>query len=125
VRYENIIDTITVPPCVGAAEYRNNKESFHDYDTDVEIFHTASVAHPKSAIPICHHEMVDRADLILCCIERGKGGIWRMPHYVIKQEKAVINLAYDEALRKISNIYSEIIANAMILYYNEAITFET
>ena len=75
------------------AEYLNNEESYHDYYSDVEISYAASVAHPKAAIQIRNREMVDRADLILCCIEREKGGAWQTIQYAIKQGKTVINLA--------------------------------
>ena len=75
------------------AEYLNNEEYYHDYYTDVEISHAASKAHPKSAIQIRNREMVDRADLILCCIERENGGAWQTVQYAMKQEKTVINLA--------------------------------
>ena len=75
------------------AEYLNNENYFHDYYTDVEISHAASVAHPKSAIQIRNCEMVDRADLIICYIEHEKGGAWQTVEYAIKQGKTVINLA--------------------------------
>ena len=75
------------------AEYLNNEDSFHDYYTDVEISYEASKAHPKAAIQIRNREMVDRADLILCCIEREKGGAWQTVQYAIKQGKTIINLA--------------------------------
>ena len=75
------------------AEYLNNKKYFHDYYTDVEISHAASVAHPKSAIQIRNREMVERVDLIICYIEREKGGAWQTVEYAIKQGKAVINLS--------------------------------
>ena len=77
------------------AEYLNNKESFHDYYTDIEISHAASIAHPKSAIQIRNREMVDRADLVICYIEPEKGGTWQTVEYAMKQGKTVINLAED------------------------------
>ena len=77
------------------AEYLNNENYFHDYYTDVEISHAASVAHPKSAIQIRNREMVDRADLILCAIERESGGAWQTVQYAIKQGKTILNLAED------------------------------
>ncbi len=40
--------------------------------------------------------MVERADLILCCIEREKGGAWQTVRYAMKQGKDVINLANDD-----------------------------
>ena len=77
------------------AEYLNNENYFHDYYTDVEISHAASVAHPKSAIQIRNREMVDRADLILCAIERESSGAWQTVQYAIKQGKTILNLAED------------------------------
>ena len=78
------------------AEYLNNEDSFHDYYTDVEISYEASKAHPKAAIQIRNREMVDRADLILCCIEQKNGGAWQTVQYAVKQKKTIINLADNE-----------------------------
>ena len=75
------------------AEYLNNEESYHNYYSEVEISYEAFKAHPKAAIQIRNREMVDRADLILCCIEREQGGAWQTIQYAIKQGKTVINLA--------------------------------
>lgn len=75
------------------AEYRDNEESFHNYYTDIEISHTASIAHPKSAIQTRNREMVDRADLVICYIEHKNGGAWQAVAYAMKQKKAVINIA--------------------------------
>ena len=75
------------------AEYLNNENSFHDYYTDIEISHAASLAHPKSAIQIRNREMADRVDLIICYIKRKRGGAWQTVEYAIKQGKTVINLA--------------------------------
>ena len=75
------------------AEYLNNENSFHDYYTDIEISHAASLAHPKSAIQIRNREMADRADLIICYIKRKRGGAWQTVDYAIKQGKTVVNLA--------------------------------
>ena len=61
-----------------------------------EISYAASKAHPKAAIQIRNREMVERADLILCCIEREKGGAWQTVRYAMKQGKDVINLANDD-----------------------------
>ena len=77
------------------SEYVNNQENYEDYYSEVEVSYEASKAHPKSAIQLRNREMVDRADLILCCIEREKGGAWQTVQYAIKQGKTVINLAED------------------------------
>lgn len=75
------------------AEYRDNQASFEQYYSEIEISSAASIAHPKSAIQIRNREMVDRADLILCCIERKSGGAWQTIKYAQAQGKKVINLA--------------------------------
>ena len=75
------------------AEYINNIECFDDYYTDVEISYKASKSHPKSAIQKRNREMVDRADLIICCIEENTGGAAKTIKYAYKRNKAVINIA--------------------------------
>ena len=75
------------------ADYLNNVEYYEEYYSEIEISHAASVAHPKAAIQIRNREMVDRADLILCAIDREKGGAWQTVQYAIRQGKTVINLA--------------------------------
>ena len=75
------------------AEYLNNETYFHDYYSDVEISYAASKAHPKSAIQIRNREMVDRADLIICFVERNSGGAYKTIEYAKKQNKIVVNLA--------------------------------
>lgn len=77
------------------ADYLNNVEYYEEYYSEIEISHAASVAHPKATIQIRNREMVDRADLILCAIERESGGAWQTIQYAIKQGKTVINLAED------------------------------
>lgn len=74
------------------AEYRNNRDSFFRYYNEVEISSAASAAHPKSAIQLRNREMVDRADLILCGIERKSGGAWQTLKYAQAQGKKIINL---------------------------------
>ena len=75
------------------AEYLNNEASCHNYYTDIEISSSATSAHPKSAISIRNREMVNRADLVICCIEHMSGGAWKAVQYAMKQGKEVINLA--------------------------------
>lgn len=78
------------------AEYLSNEKSFHAYYTDVEVSHTASTAHPKSAIQIRNREMVDRADLIICYIAHKNGGAWQTVQYAARHGKTIINLAHYE-----------------------------
>ena len=75
------------------AEYLNNKEYYHKYYSNVEISYAASKAHPKSAIQIRNKEMVDRADLVICYVEKYNGGAYKTMQYALEQNKQVINLA--------------------------------
>ncbi len=75
-----------------SAEYLNNKETFEDYYSEVEISAEAVRAHPKTAIKVRNCEMVDRADLIICYIEQPSGGAYEAVKYAIEQGKTVINI---------------------------------
>lgn len=77
------------------AEYRDNEDAFHNYYDDVEVCSASAGGHFKGAHQTRNREMVDRADLILCYIERENGGAWRTVQYAMKQGKTVINLAED------------------------------
>ena len=94
-RYRDDNSSLVLVLPYARAEYLNNEESFHNYYSEVEISYEASKAHPKAAIQIRNREMVDRADLILCAIERQSGGAWQTVQYAIKQGKPTINLAKD------------------------------
>ena len=74
------------------AEYLNNQESYEDYYDEVEVSFATSKAHPKAAIQLRNREMVDRANLILCCIDHKSGGAYQTIRYAEKQGKKVINL---------------------------------
>jgi len=75
------------------AEYQNNQENFHSYYSEVEICEESSGKHFKSAIQIRNQSMIDRLDLIICCIERETGGAYQSVQYAIKKNVDVINLA--------------------------------
>ena len=75
------------------AEYRDNKEYYLDYYDEVEICSKSETAHPKSAIQIRNRNIVDRSDLVICCIQYDSGGAYRTMQYAIRQKKNVINIA--------------------------------
>ena len=51
------------------AEYRDNEKEYLDYYDEVEMCDESSEAHPKSAIQVRNRSMIDRADLVVCCIQ--------------------------------------------------------
>ena len=74
------------------AEFENNEDSFYKYYDEIEICEESSKAHFKSAMQIRNRNMVDRADLIICYIERHEGGAYQAIQYAKKMEKQVINV---------------------------------
>ena len=75
------------------ANYRDNEKHYLDYYDDVEICSESAKAYYKSAIQIRNRNMVDRSDLIICCIQRKSSGAYRTVQYAEKKGKNIINLA--------------------------------
>ncbi|MBP1534150.1 MAG: hypothetical protein IK999_08510 [Ruminococcus sp.] len=75
------------------AEYRDNEKEFLDYYDEVEVCAESSEAHPKSAIQVRNRCMVDRSDLVVCCIQHKSGGAYKTVQYAVKQGKQVRNLS--------------------------------
>lgn len=75
------------------SEMQNNIDSFESYYDEIEIYDLSAKAHFKSAIQIRNRYMVDRADLIICCLEHKSGGAYQTVQYAKRQGKTVINLA--------------------------------
>jgi hypothetical protein len=76
-------------------EYRDNKKEYLDYYDEVEVCAESADAHPKAAIQIRNRNMVDRSDLVVCCIQHKSGGAYKTMQYAEKQDKHIINLAYE------------------------------
>ncbi|MBR1384230.1 MAG: hypothetical protein IJ555_10565 [Ruminococcus sp.] len=74
------------------ADYRDNRDSFEEYYDEVEISYESTQAHPKAAIFIRNKEMVDRSDMVICCVEHKYGGAYAAMRYAEKSGKKVINL---------------------------------
>ena len=75
------------------AEYRDNEQSYLSYYDEVEICSESSNAHYKSAIQVRNRCIVDRSDLVVCCIQHKSGGAYKTVQYAEKQGKQVRNLA--------------------------------
>ena len=75
------------------AEYRDNKQYYLSYYDEVEICSKSSDAHYKSAIQVRNRCMVDRSDLVVCCIQHKSGAAYKTVQYAEKQGKQVRNLA--------------------------------
>lgn len=91
--YGNTHFTLVLPYM--KAEYRDNEKEYLDYYDEVEVCAESEEAHPKAAIQIRNRNMVDRSDLVVCCIQHKSGGAYRTVKYAEKQGKRIINLADD------------------------------
>ncbi len=89
--YGNTHFTLVLPYM--KAEYRDNEQEYLDYYDEVEICAESSNAHSKSAIQIRNRNLVDRSDLVVCCIQHNSGGAYKTMRYAEKQGKQIINLA--------------------------------
>ena len=74
------------------AEFRDNEKNFLEYYDDVEVCEQSSKAHFKSAMQIRNRAMVDRADLVICCIQHKSGGAYKTVQYAEKQDKNIFAL---------------------------------
>lgn len=75
------------------AEYRDNEQNYLSYYDEAEICSESSDSYYKSAIQVRNRSMVDRSDLVVCCIQHKSGGAYRTMQYAKKQGKQVRNLA--------------------------------
>ncbi|MDE5621167.1 MAG: hypothetical protein K2I80_11755 [Ruminococcus sp.] len=89
--YGNTHFTLVLPYM--KAEYRDNEQSYLDYYDEVEICSDSAEAHPKSAIQVRNRNIVDRSDLVVCCIQHKSGGAYRTIRYAEKQGKKIVNIA--------------------------------
>ena len=74
------------------AEYRNNEEGFLSYYDEVEICEESASAHFKSAIGIRNKKTAERADCIICHIERETGGAYTVVDYARKLGKEIVEI---------------------------------
>ncbi len=88
--YQNSYTVLVLPYM--KASYRDHKNNFECCYNEVEICTESSSAHYKSAIQICNRNMVDRSDLVVCCIQHKSGGAYKTVQYAVRQNKKIINV---------------------------------
>ena len=74
------------------AEFRDNEKDFLDYYDDAEICEQSAKAHYKSAMQIRNRAMVNRSDLVICCIQRKSGGAYKTVRYAERIGKQILYL---------------------------------
>lgn len=99
-----VIRSVTIPLELGnssltlvlpymKSEYQNNTESFENYYDEIEICERSAKSHYKAAIGIRNRSMVDRSDLVVCCIEHPNGGAYQAVRYAEEKSVRIINVA--------------------------------
>lgn len=88
--YGNTHFTLVLPYM--KAEYRENEQSYLNYYDELEICSKSAEAHPKSAIQVRNRSMVDRSDLVVCCIQHNSGGAYKTVQYAKKNGVEIYNL---------------------------------
>lgn len=83
---------ILVLPYMKAA-YRDNKCEYLEYYDEIEVCTESSEVHYKSAIQVRNRSMVDRSDLVICCIQRNIGGAYKTVQYAENRDCRIVNLA--------------------------------
>lgn len=75
------------------AEIEKNRNDYLKYYNEVIICEESANAHYKSAITVRNKYMVDRSELVICCIERQSGGAYRAVEYARKNGVDIVNIA--------------------------------
>ena len=89
---DNSFLTLVLP--YRSAEYENNKEYFDTYYDEVAVLGMGK--HFKSAITERNRYMAERADLVICYVDKKNGGAYNAVMYAEKLGKKIINLAEDD-----------------------------
>ena len=74
----------------------NTRDSFLNLYDEIEICPQSADVYYKSAFQVRNQNMIDRSDLVLCCIEHESGGAYQTVKYVRQQKCQIINLAEGE-----------------------------
>jgi len=74
------------------SDVSKNTADYERYYDEIEISATAAEAHPKAAITVRNSEMAERADEIICYVERKSGGAYRAVEYAKGLKKRVTNV---------------------------------
>lgn len=75
------------------AEYKNNAPFFEAFYDEIEICEKSSGVHFKKAIEARNQCIIDRADMVICYVEKSSGGAYKALVYAMCCGKKIINLA--------------------------------
>ncbi|MBP3854421.1 MAG: hypothetical protein IK990_02255 [Ruminiclostridium sp.] len=91
IGYANSAHILVLPYMT--SEYRMQQESYERYYDEVEICAESVSAYPASAFRKRNQAMVDRSELVVCCVERNTGGAYQAMRYAERSGKKILNIA--------------------------------
>ncbi len=74
-------------------EYAQNQEAYETYYDVIGVCCKSERVHPKSAFGVRNRAMVDESNLVICYVERPRGGAYAAMKYALHKGITVINLA--------------------------------
>lgn len=93
----NNTHSVLVMPYMKAG-YRDHKENYLCCYNEVEICKESAVAYPKAAIQIRNRIMIERSDIIVCCIQHTGGSAYRSVKYAEKLHRKIINTGTEKII---------------------------
>lgn len=83
--------TVLVLPYMKAG-YRDHKQNYLCCYNEIEICEESATAYPKSAIHIRNKTMIDRSDIVVCCINHQNSGAYKAFRYAESLSRHIINI---------------------------------
>ena len=78
------------------ADFEKNQADYEAYYDSVELCEESAAAHPKAAIQIRNHTMVDRSDLCIFYVIHPSGGAYQTKQYAETAGKRIISLDFSQ-----------------------------
>ena len=79
-----------------AADVRRNEPMYLQYYDEIEVCSESERAHFKQAISVRNKEMVKRSDIVICYVNKEKGGAAGAVRFAQSEGKKIINLAKEQ-----------------------------
>ena len=73
------------------AEFRDNEAEFLRYYDSIEVFPTPPGRPQRACIPLRNRAMIDRADAVICCLDRASGGSYEAAAYALTRHKPLLH----------------------------------
>lgn len=89
--------TLTLVLPYMTAEYRDNEAEFHRYYDAVEVFPCLPGMPQRACIPLRNHDMVDRADAVIACVDHPGGASEAVKYARARGRKVIIDCLWENS----------------------------